>query len=745
MADIRCPICDRPNDANAKRCWYCQAELHPHTPPGNDNSQEDWLSSLRDPSISPAADSNSDESEEIQGPSQNDTPEWLARIRTREQAEHQEDESQNQEQPTSASSHSSNADFPDWLTSIIPESGQSSENSAPSPVLGDEEGEPDAASPISDDNGDEWLKKLESWQPDDSYSSHLPHGESPTEQIASDSPQSANPGQTSSPDQPENSDHDEWAKQFDSWQPNNDFSQNQPKSDSPKQEPNVSEPQSAGSIDDNSDWLQAYKQDEKVNPTPLDQSPNSAAFLPDENTPDHSGAIAAQEAEQSSSQHDQDEGNWLSSFKGLQPDENIADQVLPAANENGQPKAPFDNNDVKAFLDEPTTDSGNPAEQPTPTIEPAALPAWIKALSPKQKSEPAASRHETLRPADSRGPLAGIEGALQGEELSQYYTRPQTFSGAVKISEGQQQRTQTLKNIVDQAHWVDEGLPDKTVSNDWVFRALVSIAMLVAVFIPLFFKGIPNVHPTLYPDEVVKTFNTVNSLPVDKPVLVAADFDGSLYGELNWSMQPLFSQLMARNIPVAYLSTNSVGASLFGQALSPLVAQNPAYSSTDYLIDLGYLPGGSTGMQSLVSDPLTAMPLDVNLHPAWTSAPLTNIKHLSDFGALVVITENADTARYWIEQVEPGLGTTPMLVVISAQSAPLLQPYYDSGQINGYISGLYSVAAYEALEKTPQNASSNLSSFQLTMILTALLIFIGGVVSLVLYRPRTQKQQGNQR
>jgi hypothetical protein len=199
---------------------------------------------------------------------------------------------------------------------------------------------------------------------------------------------------------------------------------------------------------------------------------------------------------------------------------------------------------------------------------------------------------------------------------------------------------------------------------------------------------------------------------------------------------------MARNIPIAYLSTNSVGTNLFGQALLPLEAQYPAYSSANLMINLGYLPGGSIGLQDLASDPLTAMPLAANMKPAWKNPPLSSITHISDFGALIVITENADTARYWIEQVKPSLGTTPLLVIISAQSAPLLQPYYDSGQISGYISGLNSAAAYEALNKDPQNAIDHLSSFQLTMILVALLVLIGGIVSLVMYRPGKEKRPG---
>jgi hypothetical protein len=110
---------------------------------------------------------------------------------------------------------------------------------------------------------------------------------------------------------------------------------------------------------------------------------------------------------------------------------------------------------------------------------------------------------------------------------------------------------------------------------------------------------------------------------------------------------------------------------------------------------------------------------------------LSSIKQLSDFGALIVITENADTARYWIEQVKPSLGNTPLLVIISAQSAPLLQPYYDSGQITGYLAGVNSAAVYEALDQNSQNSGQLFSSYQITMLLVIVLILVGGIVSLI--------------
>jgi hypothetical protein len=398
--------------------------------------------------------------------------------------------------------------------------------------------------------------------------------------------------------------------------------------------------------------------------------------------------------------------------------------------------------------DNKSTPPSNETE-PVKNLEPAALPSWLQALRPDHESNSTAkvpAQKETLdqvsSTAEEKGPLAGIEGILQGEELSQYYSKPQTYSSSsLKITEGQLARSKILKSIADKSQWNDEEVSEKRHSLRWILRLITTVLMLATVLIPLLFTSLPHTTASLYPEEVVKTFNTINSLPVGQPVLIAADFDSSLYGELNWSMQPLITQLMTRNISIAYLSTNSVGATLMEQSLFQMIKNAPSYSP-EQLVNLGYLAGGSIGLQSLVQDLHTTLPFTADLKSPWNSAPLDTVKQLSDFGAIIVITENADTARYWIEQVKPSLVNTPMLVVISAQSAPLLQPYFNSSQITGYISGLNSTAAYETLNKVPQAAINHLTSYQATMILVTLFVLIGGIVSLIIYRPTAEKKKG---
>jgi hypothetical protein len=76
---------------------------------------------------------------------------------------------------------------------------------------------------------------------------------------------------------------------------------------------------------------------------------------------------------------------------------------------------------------------------------------------------------------------------------------------------------------------------------------------------------------------------------------------------------------------------------------------------------------------------------------------LENINALADFTLVVVITDDPDVARSWIEQVEPELDDTPLIMVLSAQAKPLVYPYFTSvpKQVNGIVSGVVGGAFYE--------------------------------------------------
>jgi hypothetical protein len=109
----------------------------------------------------------------------------------------------------------------------------------------------------------------------------------------------------------------------------------------------------------------------------------------------------------------------------------------------------------------------------------------------------------------------------------------------------------------------------------------------------------------------------------------------------------------------------------------------------------------------------------------------------SDYAALVVLTDRAESGRVWVEQlqsrrqIDPPLRDKPLLMVASAQAGPLLQPYVSSRQITGMISGLSEAARYESLNNNrPGIARSYWDTFGVGLMTSVTLIIAGSLWSL---------------
>jgi len=166
------------------------------------------------------------------------------------------------------------------------------------------------------------------------------------------------------------------------------------------------------------------------------------------------------------------------------------------------------------------------------------------------------------------------------------------------------------------------------------------------------------------------------------------------------------------------------------------------YQKSVQYLNLGYLPGGQMGIRAFAQNPRVTSPMDTTFTSAWTGTPLEGITSLSQFSAIVLITDDADSARTWIEQTQSVRGSIPFVVVSSAQAAPMIQPYFASGQISGQVAGLYGGAIFEQYNNgRPGTAAAYWDSYSLGMLLAMALILGGGLWNLFLgLRDRTSER-----
>jgi hypothetical protein len=184
---------------------------------------------------------------------------------------------------------------------------------------------------------------------------------------------------------------------------------------------------------------------------------------------------------------------------------------------------------------------------------------------------------------------------------------------------------------------------------------------------------------------------------------------------------PLLDQIVLLSQPnLSFISTSPNGPAL---AERLMINTGINQAGLPYH-NLGYLPGGAAGILGFMQSPAQI-------------APLADVASFSEYAALVVLTDHAESGRVWVEQIhsqkqaDPALTNQPLLMVTSAQAGPLLQPYVSSRQITGMISGLSDAARYELVNNgRPGLARSYWDAFGIGLMMSVALIIIGSLWSL---------------
>lgn len=373
-----------------------------------------------------------------------------------------------------------------------------------------------------------------------------------------------------------------------------------------------------------------------------------------------------------------------------------------------------------------------PAAQVEQPIGPADLPSWVQAMRPVESAmAPGAGAAAETMP-EELGALAGLQGVLPaipgGAAPS---SKPRSHSIKLDATEQQQTQAALLEQIL-----VAETSPIPMRSTSvirsqkllrWAIGLLVLVVLGSAVF-----TGSQNMPlPSGVPNETIAAIKTVEAVPADAPVLVIFDYQPSTVGEMEASGASLLDHLLLLKHPrLALLSTSPTGSALAERFMSAVLADR-SYARDVQYVDLGYLPGGLTGIYNFAQNPTAAVPLDAGSKPVWQSPVLAPVTRFSDFAAVIVLTDSVEAGRSWIEQTSLARGSSQMVIVASAQAGPMLLPYVDSGQVNGLVSGVNGAAgAEQANGGMPGYVRRYWDAYSLGLYLAAALIVLGGLWNL---------------
>ena len=441
-----------------------------------------------------------------------------------------------------------------------------------------------------------------------------------------------------------------------------------------------------------------------------------------------------------------DTPDWLNAFKS---DDAPGSQAVPAFINDSE----AGENSGALFTDMPDwLSSANDSSSSSPVSTPptnsdvlaqSELPSWVQAMRPVDNgiSQPSSRSYSSDQTLESRGALAGLQGVLPAVPGFMATSKPKAYSIKLQASEEQQAHADLLEQILSAE---TEPVPLTSFSVlatssilRWALAFVVVASLVIVLLLHTQIFSMPN--GAFVPQEIGGALRVAQSIPDGAPVLVVFDYEPARAGEMESAAAPMFDQMLLLHHPrLTFISINNTGSILTERFISGPLAGYNLRSGVEY-VNLGYLPGGQMGIRAFTQNPLStasftfAQKSALEPIPAWTLPPLAGVTSLLQFSAFIIVTDNADSARAWIEQTTFTQGTIPLVVISSAQAAPMIEPYFASKQVTGLVSGLYGSAVFEQNNAgRPGTARIYWDAYSIGMLLAMALILVGGLWNLAL-------------
>jgi hypothetical protein len=376
-------------------------------------------------------------------------------------------------------------------------------------------------------------------------------------------------------------------------------------------------------------------------------------------------------------------------------------------------------------------------------IAPAELPSWLQAMRPVEGAIPSGPQDAIGAGAtENVGPLAGLDGVLPAEPGIVHFGKPSVPVADFNVTQTQLGYATLLQSMIASEEDTPPARRRRVALPQQILRWVIAGILYAVVFIPIMWGSQSVLLPSSndVPAENLALASLVNNLPVSSPVLVAFEYQPGLSGEMAAASAAVFDHLLNQGAVPVIISTQPTGPGLAEIFLHNTQSQHTLITSGGY-VNLGYISGGTAALLNFAADPRAAVPMQrEDGSSLWDQPPLMNIRSIHDFAMVLVITDDPDTARGWIEQVQPILGNplnpqmkTYFAMVVSAQVEPLVYPYYLTSpkQVDGLVSGVTGGAHYENMIGQDILARKYWDAFSAGLSITIAIIIIGGGFNLV--------------
>lgn len=370
--------------------------------------------------------------------------------------------------------------------------------------------------------------------------------------------------------------------------------------------------------------------------------------------------------------------------------------------------------------------SAGPQASPEPeadseVIRPAELPSWVQAMRPVEAFVSGEGAGGERSDTEQKGPLAGLSGVLPLVPGVGPSSKPKTYSIKLQASEDQLASAEQLEQLLEAESYPRPAIPRPGLpAQRWLRMTIFALLLIVVGF--FLFAGTSVMYiPLSVTAGTAQALNIVREeLLPDAAVLMVFDYQAAFAPELEASAAPLVDHMMLLKHPRLTLLASKPSATGLSERFMHNTQPGQSY------VNLGYLPGDAAGALAFVENPRSAKPAIVDGQSQWETPALQGVTLVSDFAAIFLLTDEADTARIWIEQLHNRRGATRLVLISSSQAGPLLVPYMESGQIDGLVVGLEGGAPIEKVNSNrPGTVRRYWDAYGFGLIITITMIVAG--------------------
>jgi hypothetical protein len=281
---------------------------------------------------------------------------------------------------------------------------------------------------------------------------------------------------------------------------------------------------------------------------------------------------------------------------------------------------------------------------------------------------------------------------------------------ALTVSRAEQHRADQLSATI-----IDEKAPrpvrsTRSIGSTRWIRLAMGVVLIAVLSFALFFMGPAGSAPAPQNLHSLAALDWVDQLPAEASLLLVIEYQPGFSAEMEIIAEPILRQIWQKEAAISVLNATPSGGLLFGRLL-----EKTDLSSDLVVHNFGYFPVGSFGAFGLASQ----------VQPTWqfiVPPLLPNELPTEPFDGILILGEDYEGSMAWVEQFSSLAPNTPILLLVSAQAGPLLQTYYESGQVVGILSGIVDAVHNE---DAALDLGSRWRAYQVGIVMMIIVLLIG--------------------